>query len=94
MAGVYGMRLGLLTRLVGAVAIAIGFASVIAPPLAALLQVFWISAFAIMLLGEGPQTPPAWKLGRPVSWREVAETGAQPTADKEQLEEFETKSDQ
>lgn len=72
MAGLWGMRLGLLTRLVGAVAIAIGFASVVVPPLAALLQVFWISAFAIMLLGEGPQTPPAWKLGRPVSWREVA----------------------
>ncbi|MBJ7458983.1 MAG: hypothetical protein JHD02_07345 [Thermoleophilaceae bacterium] len=76
MAGLWGMRLGLVTRLVGAVAIAIGFASVVVPPLAALLQVFWISAFAIMLLGDGPQTPPAWKLGRPVSWREVAANAA------------------
>ncbi|MBI2691694.1 MAG: hypothetical protein HYX29_07120 [Solirubrobacterales bacterium] len=92
MTGVYCMRLGLLTRLVGSVAIAIGLANAIAPPLAALLQVFWIGALAIMLIGDGPQTPPAWKLGRPVSWREVAETGAA-DADKAQLEEFE-KSDQ
>lgn len=93
MTGMYGMRLGLLTRLVGSVAIAIGLASIIAPPLAALLQIFWIGALAIMLIGDGPQTPPAWKLGRPVSWREVAETGAA-NADKAQLEEFEKKSDQ
>jgi len=92
MTGIYGMRIGLLTRLVGSVAIAIGMANVIAPPLAALLQVFWIGALAIMLIGDGPQTPPAWKLGRPVSWREVAETAAA-EADKEQLGEFE-KSDQ
>jgi hypothetical protein len=92
MTGIYCMRLGLLTRLVGSVAIAIGLANVIAPPLAALLQVFWIGALAIMLIGDGPQTPPAWKLGRPVSWREVAATGAA-NADKEQLKEFD-KSDQ
>jgi hypothetical protein len=71
MCGIYGMRIGLLTRLVGAVAIAIGIANVIAPPFAALLQVFWIGAFAIMLLGESQQIPPAWKLGRPVPWSEV-----------------------
>ncbi|MBJ7354649.1 MAG: hypothetical protein JHC98_07470 [Thermoleophilaceae bacterium] len=76
MTGMYCMRLGLLTRLVGSVAIAIGLANLIAPPLAALLQVFWIGSIAIMLLGEGPQTPPAWKLGRPVTWREVAALGA------------------
>jgi len=76
MTGLFGMRLGLLTRLVGAVAIAIGVSSVIAPPLAALVQVFWIGALAIMLLGESAQTPPAWKLGRPVPWREVAAAAA------------------
>lgn len=72
MSGIYGMRIGLLTRLVGAVAIAIGIANVIAPPFAALLSVFWIGAFAIMMLGESAQIPPAWKLGRPVPWSEVA----------------------
>lgn len=75
MSGIYGMRIGLLTRLVGAVAIAIGLANVIAPPFAALLSVFWIGAFAIMLLSDGNQVPPAWKLGRPVPWSEVAAMG-------------------
>lgn len=76
--GIYGMRIGLLTRLVGVVAVAIGAANVIAPPptaLAGLLSVFWIGAFAIMMLGESAQIPPAWKLGRPVPWREVAAVG-------------------
>jgi hypothetical protein len=71
MTGWYGMRVGLLTRLVGSVAIAIGIASAFAPPLAALLQIFWLGAVAIMFLGESEQTPPAWKLGRPVPWSEV-----------------------
>lgn len=81
MTGIYGMRIGLVTRLVGAVAIAIGIANVIAPPFAALLQVFWIGAFAIMLLGESGQIPPAWKLGRPVPWSEVAAMGHAPQED-------------
>jgi hypothetical protein len=76
MTGIYGMRIGLLTRLVGSVAIAIGIANVIAPPFAALLSVFWIGAMAITLLGESAQTPPAWKLGRSVPWREVAAIAA------------------
>jgi hypothetical protein len=80
------MRVGLLTRLVGSVAVAIGAASILAPPFAALLQVFWIGAMAIMLLGESAQTPPAWKLGRPVSWREVAATGASQHEDPKDFE--------
>jgi hypothetical protein len=51
-----------------------------------LLQVFWIGAMAIMLLGESAQTPPAWKLGRPVSWREVAATGASQHEDPKDFE--------
>lgn len=81
MVGIYGMRLGLLTRLVGAVAIAIGAANVLAAPLAALLSIFWIGAMAITLLGESAQTPPAWKLGRPVTWREVAAAAHAPGED-------------
>lgn len=71
MVGVYGMRVGLLSKLVGFVAIAIAAANVLAPPLAAVLQVFWIGALAIMLLGRLDQRPPAWALGRPVPWQEV-----------------------
>ncbi len=69
--GLFGMRVGLLTRMVGTFAMAIGIANFIAPPFAALLQVFWVGAMAIMLIGESAQVPPAWKLGRPVPWREV-----------------------
>lgn len=90
MSGIYGMRIGLLTRLVGAVAIAIGIANVIAPPFAALLSVFWIGAFAIMLLSDGQQVPPAWKLGRPVPWSEVAATArAAQDAPAEDPQDFE-----
>lgn len=71
MTGIYGMRVGLLTRMMGFFAIAIGAANFIAPPFAALLQIFWIGAVAILLIGESAQTPPAWKLGRPVPWSEV-----------------------
>lgn len=78
--GIYGMRLGLLTRLIGTVAIAIGAANLLAPPFAALLEVFWIGAVAILLLGESASTPPAWKLGRPVPWTEVAAIAARQSA--------------
>lgn len=90
--GIYAMRLGLLTRMMGAFAIAIGVATLIAPPLAALLQVFWIGALAIMLLGESAQIPPAWKLGRPVPWSEV-DAMRRRVADEDELASF-NKSDQ
>jgi hypothetical protein len=86
MTGVFGMRVGLLTRLVGIVAIAIGAANILAPPFAALLQVFWIGAMAIQLLGESSQTPPAWKLGRPVPWSEVAAVGRASFEDPQDFE--------
>ncbi|MGB0872046.1 MAG: hypothetical protein ACPGYP_02800 [Solirubrobacterales bacterium] len=75
MVGVFSVRVGLLTKVVGYVAVAIGLASVIAAPLAAILSVFWIGAVSIMLLGRGSQRPPAWAFGRAVSWREIAEKG-------------------
>lgn len=88
---IFATRIGLLTRLVGAVAAAIGAANVIAPPLAGLLSVFWIGAFAIMMLGESAQIPPAWKLGRPVPWREVAAVGQ---AEQESAAEQESQAEQ
>lgn len=75
MIGIFSVRTGLLTRLVGYTAVAIGIANVIAPPLAGIVTVFWVGAVTIMLLSKGGQKPPAWVLGRPVSWREVAEQG-------------------
>lgn len=69
--GMFCMRTGLLTRMVGVFAIAIGAANFIAPPFAALLQVFGLGAIALMLISDGAGVPPAWKLGRAVSWAEV-----------------------
>ncbi|MGH2906110.1 MAG: hypothetical protein ACRDKI_05010 [Solirubrobacterales bacterium] len=77
MVSLYGMRAGLLTRLTGYVGIAIGAASVFAPPLASILQVFWIGSFSILLLSRGGQKPPAWVLGRAVPWSEVQQVGQQ-----------------
>lgn len=75
MTGVYTMRVGLLTRLVGFVAVGIGALFLFAPTFSAFIQIFWIGAVAIQLLGDSAQTPPAWKLGRPVPWSEVAAMG-------------------
>lgn len=75
MVGIFSVRTGLLTRLVGYTAVAIGLANVIAPPLAGIVTVFWVGAVTIMLLSRGGQKPPAWILGRPVPWTEVAAKG-------------------
>lgn len=85
--GIFGMRVGLLTRMVGTFAMAIGVASFVAPPFAALLQVFWVSAMALMLIGDGEKIPPAWRLGRPVPWREVDAMREQLTAEGAGAEE-------
>lgn len=69
--GMFSMRTGLLTRMVGVFAIAIGAANFVAPPFAALLQIFGLGAIALLLLADSGNVPPAWKLGRPVPWAEV-----------------------
>ena len=82
MVSLYSLRAGLLTRLVGYVGVAIGAASVFAAPLAAILQVFWIGSFSILLLGRPQQRPPAWALGRAVPWGEVDALGRGEAADE------------
>lgn len=83
MVGIFSVRTGLLTRMVGYTAVAIGLANVIAPPLAGIVTVFWVGAVTIMLLSRGGQKPPAWILGRPVSWNEVAAKGEEIRAETE-----------
>lgn len=74
MVGIFTIRAGLLTKIVGYVAVAIGLANVLAPlaGLAAIVTIFWVGSVTIMLLGRGKQKPPAWVLGRPVPWSEIA----------------------
>lgn len=69
MVGWNGIKTGLLTRFVGAVAMIIGFATVI-PVLgaASILQFFWLCAMTVMLIGPDERKPPAWAAGRMVPW--------------------------
>ncbi|MFT4048288.1 MAG: hypothetical protein QM648_00440 [Solirubrobacterales bacterium] len=80
MTSMQAMRVGLLTRLVGFVGVAIGALFFFSSGLSAFVAIFWIGAVAITLLGDGRNVPPAWKLGRPVPWSEVAQIAAQQSA--------------
>lgn len=72
----YGIRTGLLTRLVGGVGFAIGVLSILSlgspAPILYIIEGFWLAAVAVMLLATEGTVPPAWKLGVAVPWREVA----------------------
>jgi MFS family permease len=65
----YAIGTGLFTRFIGVVGILIGFMNVL-PILGAagILQVFWLTAVAVMLLGPAERQPPAWAAGRTVPW--------------------------
>lgn len=73
--GLFSLRSGLLTRMMGGVAIAVGvlcLISVYGPSVLVLvIQFFWLTALAVMLLATEETRPPAWNLGTAVSWREV-----------------------
>lgn len=73
----YGIGTGLITRFTGAVGIVIGFATVL-PILGAsgILQVFWLSAMALMLIGPDERKPAAWPAGRAVPWQKYGQVPA------------------
>jgi hypothetical protein len=81
--GLYCIKCGLLTRIVGGVAIGIGVLTVLSvygpSVLALLIEFFWLAAVAVMLLAEEQTRPPAWKLGVAVPWSEVAAAKAAET---------------
>lgn len=79
MISIYGMRSGLLTRFMGIIGAIIGFTTVV--PIigaAGILQVFWLCAVALMLLGPAERQPPAWAAGRAMPW--IRPTAPQPEA--------------
>ncbi len=82
MVSYYGIGTGLVTRFTGAVGIVIGFATVL-PILGAsgILQVFWLSALALMLIGPDSRKPPAWTAGRAVPWQRFAPVPAHDETD-------------
>jgi hypothetical protein len=72
MVGAYGIRIGLLTRPIGSLAVGVGLLTAIAtnflPPIVELLKVFELGAIAVMLVGTPEKRPPAWREGRVVAW--------------------------
>lgn len=68
------MRAGLLTRFLGVLGVIVGvlFVLPIGSPIP-VVQVFWLIAFGMVLLGRWPNEPPAWASGEAVPWP----TGAQ-----------------
>ena len=77
MVSFHGISTGLLTRFTGAVGIIIGFATVL-PIIGAsgILQVFWLSALALMLIGPDERKPASWSAGRVVPWPKFGQAPA------------------
>ena len=78
----WSMRLGLLSRLWGAVGMAFGLFLVIPllPPIPGL--VLWFAVTGLMLLGLWPRPlPPAWAAGEAIPWQRPGEDLGQPPAE-------------
>ena len=81
------MRVGLLSRFLGYLGVIIGALIVLPliPGGASLLQLFWLPAVALVILGKGPmQRGPAWVTGQAAPWPSAAELAAQRQAAREQ----------
>jgi hypothetical protein len=81
------MRVGLLSRFLGYLGVIIGALIVLplVPGGASLLQLFWLPAVALVILGRGPiQRGPAWVTGEAAPWPSAAEMAAQRQAAREQ----------
>lgn len=72
MIGAYGIRTGLLTRLIGSVCVGAGLLTAIGtnvmPAPVEVLKLFLLGAIAVMLVGAPEKRPPAWNEGRSVPW--------------------------
>jgi hypothetical protein len=81
MLSIQAMRSGLLTRLIGAVGVVVGGAQVIQILLLPLVQVYWLTALAVLFAGRRPGgDPPAWRTGREEPWPTQAELNAKRAA--------------
>jgi hypothetical protein len=73
------MRLGLLTRFMGILGIALGPALVLGFGLYVLP--LWLIALGVLFAGYWPRgVPPAWKTGRAEPWQVAGDVGARPDA--------------
>ena len=68
------MRAGLLTRMLGYLGIAAGAMLVLFP--LPIVQVFWLAALGVLLLGRWPGgEPPAWRSGQAEPWPAPSASG-------------------
>jgi uncharacterized membrane protein len=81
------MRAGLLSRFMGILGMVLAAAYVLMPPIAGILQLFWVNALAVLFLGRWPGgRGPAWETGEAIPWptaadRARAREGAEPPGD-------------
>ena len=74
MLGVNAIRVGVLSRFMGVLGVAMGVMMVIPFGIQPILQLFWLTAVAVMFLGRWPGgRGPAWQTGEAVPWPSAAE---------------------
>jgi hypothetical protein len=68
------MRVGLLSRFMGVLGIAMGVMLILPLGIQPLLQLFWLSALGLLFLGRWPGAGrgPAWETGEPIPWPSAA----------------------
>lgn len=74
------MRVGLLSRFMGVLGIAMGVMLILPLGIQPLLQLFWLSALGLLFLGRWPGAGrgPAWETGEPIPWPSAADRLAPP----------------
>jgi hypothetical protein len=82
------MRAGLLSRFMGILGIVLAAAYVLMPPIAGILQLFWVNALAVLFLGRWPGgRGPAWETGEATPWPSAADRGRAAQAEPGEAEE-------
>jgi hypothetical protein len=86
--GLNAMRVGLLTRFMGVLAIIVGVTFVLPLDQQGIIRIFWLAALGLLFIGRWPSgTPKAWTTGEAEPWptqqqlreqREAARAGREP----------------
>jgi hypothetical protein len=73
------MRAGLLSRFMGILGVVLAVSYVLLPPIAGILQLFWVNALAVLFLGRWPGgRGPAWETGEATPWPSAADRAQAP----------------
>ncbi len=74
MLGLNAMRVGLLSRFMGALAMIVGVTFILPLDQQGLLRAFWLALIGLVFIMRWPggKTPPAWSSGKPEPWPSMA----------------------